>query len=104
MSDTRRGAIRGVLYLTQLWMCVCAAALAEQSVNMSSRFNDAAGQLDMEQYDCVSAGEPWRNYKLRARRILAGKVDDSSSSLADAMANLDMGGTAAGAIVIWDKR
>ena len=100
--DARRvsdaGATRGVPYLTQLCVCVCAISHAAmpvpQASTMSTRVKDDAGQLDMEQFDCVSAGrgEPWRDYKLRASRILAGKVDDSASSLADAQIDAGMGG------------
>ena len=43
-------------------------------------------------HESHSPQAPWRDYKLRASRILAGKVDDSASSLADAQIDADMGG------------
>ena len=87
MSYTRRGAIRGVYYLTQLGLCACAVLAVHhtrnQVNNMSKRMSSAAGELDMDQFDCVSTGQGWRNYKLKASRILSGVVDDSGSSLSD---------------------
>ena len=59
---------------------------------MSKRMSSAAGELDMDQFDCVSTGQGWRNYKLKASRILSGVVDDSGSSLSDHMIDADMGG------------
>ena len=56
------------MYLTQLTLL--SLLVASQSL-MSKRFNDAAGQLDMEQFDCVSTGEQWREFKLDAIKILA---------------------------------
>ena len=96
MSYTRRGAIRGVYYLTQLGLCACAVLAVHhtrnQVNNMSKRMSSAAGELDMDQFDCVSTGQGWRNYKLKASRILSGVVDDSGSSLSDHMIDADMGG------------
>ena len=69
--------------------------VAPQSL-MSKRFDDAAGQLDMAQFDCVSTGEPWREFKTDAIKILAGKLDDSGTSLADHQLGVDMGGAGSG--------
>ena len=85
------------MYLTQLTLL--SLLVASQSL-MSKRFNDAAGQLDMEQFDCVSTGEPWREFKLDAIKILAGKIDDSGSSLADHQLGVDMGGPNPGAVAL----
>ena len=83
------------MYLTQLTLL--SLPVASQSL-MSKRFSDAAGQLDMEQFDCVSTGEPWREFKTDSLKILAGKLDDSGTSLADHMLGVDMGGPNAGAV------
>ena len=71
--------------------------VASQS-SMSARFDNAQGSLDLEQFDCVSTGEKWREYKTDALKVLAGKCDDSGSSLADHMLGVDMGGPNPGAI------
>ena len=73
--------------------------VASQS-SMSARFDNAQGSLDLEQFDCVSTGEKWREYKTDALKVLAGKCDDSGSSLADHMLRVDMGGAGPGAVVM----
>ena len=95
LNNTRRGAILRGLYLTQLMML--SLPVASQS-SMSARFDNAQGSLDLEQFDCVSTGEKWREYKTDALKVLAGKCDDSGSSLADHMLGVDMGGPNPGAI------
>ena len=89
MDVTRRGANRGVVYLTQLTML---PLLVASQTSMSKRVDDVANTLDMEQFDCVSSGEKWREFKTDALKHLSGKCDDSGSSLADHMLQIDMGG------------
>ena len=57
-------------------------------------------RLDMAQCDCMSTGEPWREFKTDALKILAGKVDDSGTSLADHQLGVDMGGPNPGAVAM----
>ena len=83
------------MYLTQL--ALLSLLVASQTTSMSRRHDDVQGQLDMEQFDCVSTGEKWRAYKSEAFKILAGKCDDSGSSLADHLLGIDMGGPNVGA-------
>ena len=83
------------MYLTQL--ALLSLLVASQTTSMSRRHDDVHTQLDMEQFDCVSTGEKWRAYKSEAFKILAGKCDDSGSSLADHLLGMDMGGPNAGA-------
>ena len=78
-------------------MCVAVPQKEAHAMSRVMRANDAAGQLDMDKFDCVSAGDAYRMYKTRALRILAGKVDDSGSSLADHQLGIDMGGAQPGA-------
>ena len=83
------------MYLTQLTML--SLLVASQTTSMSRRHDDVQTQLDMEQFDCVSTGEKWRAYKSEAFKILAGKCDDSGSSLADHLLGIDMEGPGVGA-------
>ena len=76
------------MYLTQL--ALLSLLVASQTTSMSRRHDDVQGQLDMEQFDCVSTGEKWRAYKTDALKILAGKCDSSGSSLADHMLGIDI--------------
>ena len=82
------------MYLTQLALL---SLLVASQTSMSKRIDEVQSQLDMEQFDCVSTGEKWRAYKSEAFKVLAGKVDDSGSSLADHLLGIDMGGPAVGA-------
>ena len=83
------------MYLTQL--ALLSLLVASQTTSMSRRIDEVQGQLDMEQFDCVSSGEKWRAYKQGAFKILAGRCDDSGSSLADHLLGIDMGGPSPGA-------
>ena len=82
------------MYLTQLALL---SLLVASQTSMSKRIDEVQSQLDMEQFDCVSTGEKWRAYKSEAFKILAGKCDDSGSSLADHLLGIDMGGPNVGA-------
>ena len=82
------------MYLTQLALL---SLLVASQTSMSKRIDEVQSQLDMEQFDCVSTGEKWRAYNLEAFKILAGKCDDSGSSLADHLLGIDMGGGQPGA-------
>ncbi len=76
------------MYLTQLSMLLL---LVSSQTSMSKRVDDVSTTLDMEQFDCVSTGEKWREFKTDALKHLSGKCDDSGSSLADHMLQIDMG-------------
>jgi len=82
------------MYLTQLTTLLLLVA---SQTSMSKRVDDVSTTLDMEQFDCVSTGEKWREFKTDALKHLSGKCDDSGSSLADHMLQIDMGGAGAAA-------
>ena len=63
---------------------------------MARRVNDTE-TLDTEPFDCISGGPAYRRWKGKALQILAGKTDESASSLADHALDQDMGGAAVGA-------
>ena len=82
------------MYLTQLTTLLL---LVVSQTSMSKRVDDVANTLDMEQFDCVSSGEKWREFKTDALKHLSGRYDDSGSLLADHMLRIDMGGAGAAA-------
>ena len=58
---------------------------------MSKRVDDA-NVHDVEPFDCIHSGEPYREFKKRALQHLASVLDESGSSLADHLLDIDMGG------------
>ena len=54
---------------------------------------------DFNPFDCLEGGERYRQWRREYMNYEASKIDDSGSSRADHLNDIDMGGGAVGAIV-----
>ena len=73
-----------LLTITPVCVYLCWSVQSHHNTEslMSARVNEVPSQLDMEAFDCKSAGPAWRAWRRGALRILAGRVDKSGCSLA----------------------
>ena len=74
--------------LTGLIVCSC---LCGQGGTMSTRASSEENHL-FEPFDCLTAGEPYRRWRRALLGYCARKVDDTGSSWADCLLDIDQGG------------